>query len=110
MAKSKPKKFKKLKPSKTVHQQLVEIERREKKKKNLNLGMAIFALVLNILILPGIGSIIGYKTREGSIQMILAVFGFLIWLFSFSISGIILMIIAWVWALITGIKIVQESN
>ncbi|MGM5480418.1 MAG: hypothetical protein ACQESC_03075 [Nanobdellota archaeon] len=78
-----------------------------KKPEKQTQGMAIVALLLNILILPGLGSLIAKKTKEGTIQLVV----FLISIpLSFVIIGIPIGIAMWVWALITGIQIVKESE
>lgn len=70
-------------------------------------GLAIAALLLNVLLLPGLGSIVGGKTTEGIIQLVLTLVGIPLSIF---LVGIPLIIVAWVWALITGIQILQESE
>ena len=95
----------------------------EKKKDGANKkpdqGLAIVALILNILVLPGLGSIICGKTKEGVWQLVLVLGGvFLGILFTVTIIGAVigipLMIFGplagWVWALVTGIQLVQESS
>ena len=83
--------------------------------------MAVVGLVLNVLVLPGLGSIVGSKIRTGIIQLILLGVSFLLFLIgiplSFILIGIpvliaalLLLITAWVWGLITGIQMVAESD
>lgn len=69
--------------------------------------IAIIGLILNVLILPGLGSIIGGKTKTGIWQIILSVIGIIL---SFIIIGIPILIAVWIWGLITGIQIVQENR
>jgi hypothetical protein len=82
-------------------------------------NMAIVALILNVIILPGLGSLIGGKTREGIWQLVLYIGGFLLGLLLIlSVVGvfvgipvlIIAPIVAWVWGLMTGIKLIKESK
>ena len=71
----------------------------------------ILALVLNLLILPGVGTLVGKRTTEGIIQLVLSVFSILL-IFTFfgAIVGIPLLIAMWIWALVVGIQILQESQ
>ena len=79
---------------------------KEKKDKTL----PIVGLILNILILPGLGTTINKQFTSGIIQMVMAIVGFLL---TITILGIIvgvpLMIAAWIWALISGIKFVSDE-
>ena len=73
---------------------------------------AVVALIVNILIFPfGVGSIIGGRKQTGIIQVALGLVG--IW-FSITIIGLIigvpLILVVWIWALITGIQIIKEST
>jgi hypothetical protein len=65
--------------------------------------MDIVGLIVNLFI-PGLGSLIaGWK--NGVPQLILAVVGFVLqWIPVIGIIGWIAWIIAWIWALIDGIK------
>lgn len=69
-------------------------------------GLAIAGLLLNILIFPGVGSLIGGKQKTGLSQVILAAISLPLMLI---LVGFITMLVAWVWALITGIQMVQEA-
>ena len=74
-------------------------------------AVAIVALLLNILLLPGLGSIIGGKTTHGIIQIVLAGIAFLLTITLIgAIIGIPLGIGVWIWALISGIQIVKEAD
>ncbi|MEK6818717.1 MAG: hypothetical protein AABY10_02170 [Nanoarchaeota archaeon] len=77
------------------------------KKSSKGQTLAIIALILNILILPGLGSLIAGKTKEGIWQIILVILSIITW---FILIGIPIFIVSWVWGLITGIKLVQKSN
>lgn len=80
-------------------------------KPRITQGMAIVALVLNILLIPGVGSLAGGRTKEGAWQLGLMGAGFLL---IFTIIGILiaipLFIGAWIWGLVTGIQLIQESG
>jgi TM2 domain-containing membrane protein YozV len=69
--------------------------------------IAIIALLLNVLVIPGLGSLIGGKTKAGIWQLILAVIGGLL---SIILIGIPILVAAWIWGLVTGINLIQESN
>ncbi len=72
-----------------------------------NLSLAIVALILNVIILPGLGSLIGGKTKEGIWQLVLFLIGAVLFLFY---VGIPILIAAYVWGIVTGIKLIQESE
>ncbi len=78
-----------------------------RKVKGVSREIAIIALVLNILLLPGVGSIVGRKTKEGIWQLVLFIIGLPL---SFILVGIPLVIASWIWGLITGIKLIEESH
>lgn len=81
-------------------------------------SMSILALILNIVILPGLGSIVGGKTVNGVWQIILYLSGLLIGLCllfnSFSSLGIFFLIVlpltGWVWGIVTGISLVRRAH
>ena len=77
------------------------------KKKKPSQGIAIAALLLNILVLPGLGSLIGGRTTEGIIQLVLFIIAIPL---SFILIGIPLLIAMWIWALVTGIQIIKEAE
>jgi len=70
-------------------------------------GLAIGALLLNVLVLPGIGSLIAGRITEGILQLLLAVIGIPL---SFIVIGIPLVLAAWIWGLVTGIQLIQQSE
>jgi TM2 domain-containing membrane protein YozV len=77
------------------------------KRKKPSQGIAIAALLLNILVLPGLGSLIGGRTTEGIIQLILFIIGIPL---CFILIGIPLISAMWIWALVTGIQIIKEAE
>jgi len=77
------------------------------KHKKPSLGTAIAGLLVNILILPGLGSIIGGKTKSGVIQLILFIVGIPL---SFLLIGIPLVIAMWIWGIVTGVELIQEAK
>lgn len=84
-----------------------KVVRKKVVKKNRDITIPVIALILNILILPGLGSIVGGKTKEGIWQIILFVIGVLL---SFVLIGIPLLIAVWIWGIVTGIKLIKESQ
>jgi len=73
-------------------------------------AVAIVGLILN-LILPRLGTIIGATENKqymnaGIIQLVLFLVGVPL---TFIVIGIPLVIGAWIWALVTGIKLVTEA-
>jgi hypothetical protein len=82
------------------------------------MGIAVVALILN-LIIPGIGSLVGRRTKEGTWQLIIlfggVILGILLTLtFIGALIGIPLMIIAptvaWVWGVVTGIQLIMAAS
>jgi hypothetical protein len=73
-------------------------------------GVAITALVLNIIIWPGLGSLIG-GDKNGWAQGFLFLLGFAL---IFTIIGIViaipLMIGMWVWGIVSGVKLIEKAN
>ena len=74
--------------------------------KQNNMGLAIVALILN-LILPGVGSLIGGKTKEGIWQLVLVIIGLPLMLV---LIGFPIILIAWIWGIVTGAKLIQENS
>lgn len=88
-------------------------------KNNERQGLAIAGLIINIILMPGLGSLIGGRTQDGIWQ--LAIFwGSLIvgLIFTITIIGVIigipLMILgplgAWIWGIITGIDMIKKNS
>jgi TM2 domain-containing membrane protein YozV len=73
-------------------------------------GTAVLGLIVN-LALPGLGTIIAGKYDIGTIQLVLSLVGcFFTMTFIGAIIGLPLYLAMWIWALITGIKILKESR
>ncbi|OIO41997.1 hypothetical protein AUJ63_04400 [Candidatus Pacearchaeota archaeon CG1_02_35_32] len=68
--------------------------------------IAIISLILNIIV-PGLGSIIGGKTKQGIWQVILLVIGTILSVIGI---GIFMILIAWIWALVSGIHLIMDAN
>ena len=78
-----------------------------KKSQRPTQSIAIVALLLNMFILPGLGSLIAGRTKVGVIQVILVAVSIPL---LFLIIGIPLLIGTWIWGLVTGIQIVKEAK
>ena len=78
-------------------------------RKSKNKSLAVTALILNILFPLGIGSMIGGKTKTGIWQAILFVIGAIIWII-YDNTGSILCTVSWIWGIVTGIQLVNESR
>lgn len=74
-------------------------------------GIAIAALLLNVLVWPGLGTLVASRVGIGLAQGFLMLLGLLLTItILFLFVGIPLMVGMWVWGLITGIQLLQESN
>jgi TM2 domain-containing membrane protein YozV len=67
---------------------------------------AVAGLVVN-LFLPGVGSLIAGRTSEGVGQVVLFAISLPL---MFVLIGFPLLLAAWIWALVTGIRAVHETN
>jgi TM2 domain-containing membrane protein YozV len=67
---------------------------------------AMLALLLN-LVAPGVGSIVGGRTVEGILQLVLLLIGLPL---CFILVGIPLCIATWGWALSTGLRVMNEAS
>ena len=73
-------------------------------------NLAIAALIINIFI-PGLGSLIAGKTKEGLWQLGLSIGGSILTMTMILIFvGIPMSIMAWVWGIITGVKLIQRAH
>ena len=70
-------------------------------------ALAIVGLVLNIVVLPGLGSIIGGRTKIGIIQLVLFVISIPL---MFILIGIPLAFGIWIWGIVTGVEMIRESQ
>ncbi len=79
----------------------------KKKKTSDKQARAIIGLVVNVIILPGLGSIIGGRIRTGVIQLVL----FLVSIpLMFILIGFPLALAMWIWALVTGIQMIKYMD
>lgn len=93
--------------------------KKRRHKKRISEALAIVSLLINLVVLPGLGSLVGGRKKEGIIQLTLLFGGFFVGLMLIlSIIGIPLGIpiiiigplIAWVWGIITGIGLIREAT
>ncbi len=77
------------------------------KKKRISENLAIVCLILNIIILPGLGTLIGGKRREGIWQLVLFIVGIPL---SLILIGIPMIIGAWIWGIVSGVELIKEST
>ncbi|HWE29398.1 MAG TPA: hypothetical protein VHB97_15420 [Polyangia bacterium] len=69
-------------------------------------GTAVTALVLNIII-PGAGSLVAGRTSQGVVQLVLWVVSFPL---MFVLIGFPMLLAVWIWSLVSGIQILEESK
>jgi TM2 domain-containing membrane protein YozV len=69
-------------------------------------GTAVTALVLNIII-PGVGSLVAGRTSQGVAQLVLWVVSFPL---MFALVGFPMLLAVWIWSLVSGIQILEESK
>ncbi len=89
-----------------------------------SVAIAVVALLINILLLPGLGTIIGGKIKHGLVQLlllyfggiILAFLGFFLVIFSpilgmiIAMLGSLMALSGWVWAIISGVFLIKEAS
>ena len=76
-----------------------------------NQTLYTISLLLNLIILPGLGSIIGGKAKQGAFQILLVIVGILLSMSYIGLFiGFFIIFIAWVWGIYTGICLVKKSN
>lgn len=83
-----------------------------KKRGKLSQALAIVCLILNVIILPGLGTLIARTTQKKEIksgvwQLVLFIVGIPLILV---IIGIFAMVGAWIWALVESINFLKESS
>ncbi|MBD3252548.1 hypothetical protein GF386_02355 [Candidatus Pacearchaeota archaeon] len=109
----------KKKTKKTTKKTTVKKQVTKQPKKKITQGLAIVSLILNILILPGLGTLIGGKTKDGTYQLIIFLGSFLIgFLLTVTIIGAVIgipliiigPIAAWIWGIVSGVQLIEESE
>lgn len=76
-------------------------------KKPQSQGLAIVGLLINILVFPGLGSIIGGRTSIGIIQILLTLISIPL---MFVVIGFPLIFAVWIWGIVTGVRMVEDSE
>jgi hypothetical protein len=69
-------------------------------------GTAVAALVLNIFV-PGVGSLVAGRTSIGVAQLVMWVVAFPLCIV---LIGFPMLLAAWIWSLVSGIQILEESK
>ncbi|MCD6572257.1 MAG: hypothetical protein J7K62_03195 [Thermoplasmata archaeon] len=80
------------------------------KNKKPSQTIAVLSFLLNIFFVPGVGSLVGGRTVEGIMQLLLSFMAISLFLLKRILIGITIYFIVWVWALVTGILIIKESE
>ncbi len=76
-----------------------------------NQALAIVALILNILVIPGLGTLIGGRTNEGLAQIGLVIVGFvLIFTIVLIPISVLAFIAAWIWGIVSGVRLITATN
>ncbi len=85
-----------------------------------SLGLAIAALILNILVAPGIGSLVGGRWGAGFAQLALSGSTWvLVMILAFSSTvaavafvplAIVLGAAAWIWGIVTGVQLLEQAR
>ncbi len=89
---------------------------KSRRSRDVSMGLAIIALILNVIFVPGLGTLIAGKSRTGIWQVALllvgAIFFSIAYIYEASVFyvGSLLMIAAWMWGLITGVQLIQEAK
>jgi TM2 domain-containing membrane protein YozV len=108
MAKKAVKKSRTVKPRDVVQTQPVQQPvQNSSSSEDVSETLAIVCLLLNILIIPGLGSLIGKRTKAGIWQIVLFVIGIPL---CFVIIGFFVILASWIWSLITGIDIIKKAK
>lgn len=77
-------------------------------KTSVGLGISLTSLLLNIFVLPGLGTLIAKpKDRQGILQLVLTIVGIAL---AFFIVGIPMIIASWIWSLSTSIKLIKKAD
>ncbi len=83
---------------------------KNKEARKKEFALSIVGLVINLQVFPGLGSVIGGRRNEGIGQIILSIIAVVLLINPKLLPiGILAMIVAWVWALMTGVKMVMEK-
>jgi TM2 domain-containing membrane protein YozV len=70
-------------------------------------AIAIIGLLINVLLFPGLGTIIAGRTKQGVWQIVLLGAGIIL---SLVYIGMALIVAAWIWGLVSSIQILQKDS
>ena len=68
---------------------------------------ALAGLLLNVIFLPGLGSLIGGKTSAGVFQLLMFLLGIPL---CFVVIGFPMVVGSWIWGLVTGVNMLAEAK
>ena len=69
-------------------------------------GLKVVSLLINLLLLPGVGTVLVGKTNPGITQIILSIIGFLLTLTLVgAIIGVPMILAAWIWGIVSVVKV-----
>jgi len=78
--------------------------------KPISMGVAVVGLILNILVWPGLGSLVGGE-MIGWAQGFLALLGiFLILTIVGIVFGVPLIVGMWIWGIVTGVQMINRAS
>ena len=72
-----------------------------------NQTLAIIGLVINALLWPGLGTLIGGDTKKGVTQMILTVVSIPLMII---LIGLPILIAVWIWGIVSSVDQIKRSN
>ncbi len=89
-----------------------------------SMAVAVIALLINILLMPGLGTIIGGRMKHGLVQLLLLWLGGIIVTFLgfflimasplmgllVAMLGSLMVLAGWVWAIISGVLIIRDAS
>jgi hypothetical protein len=96
---------------------------KKKNEKKIDRLLAVGCLLINLFFWPGLGTLLARRVKTGAIQMFMFLIGFsisflvvaeLFWFLIgipiyFDYVGTLMTIVAWIWGLISGIKIIKAE-
>ena len=114
----------KTKARKTVKKQIIPVVDKPSR------VLAVVALMINAFLLPGLGTLLGGRTRQGILQLIMFIGGLILgiaatvlvvpalvvslvlglFLVFLVMTGAVMMVIGWAWAVISGAILIRKAN
>jgi len=95
------------KTTKTTKAEKMETKVHEQQKPSSQRGLAIAGLIINILILPGLGTVIGGDVKIGIIQMIISIAAIPL---IFIIIGWPIMLAVKVWSIVSSVQQIKKYS